>query len=45
MAYFTRRTHLSDLIVIDEFVEANVKVSIDRVNTTAWITLMGGEVL
>ena len=28
MAYFTRRTHLSDLIVIDEFVEANMKVSI-----------------
>jgi hypothetical protein len=26
-------------------VEANVKVSIDRVNTTAWITLMSGEVL
>jgi hypothetical protein len=31
--------------VIDEFVEANVKVSSGRVNTTAWITVMDGKVL
>ena len=42
--YFTRRTHLSDLIVIDEFVEANVKVSIDQVDTTTWIIVMCSEV-
>jgi len=44
MAYFTRRTHLSDLIVTDEFVEANVKVSIDQVDTTTWIIVMYSEV-